>query len=72
MAATQAMIDALEEALFSGELSIAYQGKRVEFRSVTEIREALAVARAEKAAASGTLRRRVYMKDPPRSKGWSS
>lgn len=68
--ATQAQIDALEAACYSGELRITYEGKTVEYRSVEEIRSALKLARAENASATGGLRRRVTLTDAPRQKGW--
>lgn len=42
MAITQTQIDALEEALASGELEVEYDGKRVKFRSIDELKKSLA------------------------------
>jgi len=70
--ATQAQIDALRSALYSGELRITYDGKTVEYRSASDIERALRRAEAEVASAAGTLRRRVLMTDSPRQKGWSA
>ena len=43
----QARIDALEEALASGELSVRHGEKSVTYRSVEEIRTALATLRGQ-------------------------
>lgn len=52
MALTQTDVDNLESALASGELTVEYDGRRVTFRSVAELVQALAYAKQEVAAAS--------------------
>lgn len=52
MAITQAKIDALEDALTSGELEVEYDGKRTKFRSIDELRKALAYAKEELSGAN--------------------
>jgi len=42
MAYTESQAEALREALASGVLTVEYDGKRVTYRSVREIKEALA------------------------------
>lgn len=55
MAVTQAQIDALEKALYQGALSVTYpDGGSVTYRSVADLRTALADAKNELAAAAGT------------------
>jgi roadblock/LC7 domain-containing protein len=56
MAITQYQVDALEAALASGELRVEYDGKKVEYRSIPELQQALAYARSQMATASGTAR----------------
>lgn len=70
--ATQAQIDALKEALYSGELRVRYADKEVLYRSVAEIRLALSIAESELAGEDGVpVRRKVHVTDAPRQKGWS-
>ena len=38
--ATQAQLNALDAAIASGELIIQYEGKRIEYRSITELMKA--------------------------------
>ena len=52
MAISQTDIDALERALMSGELSVEIDGRKVVYRSVADLREALAYAREQIAGAS--------------------
>jgi len=70
MAITQAQIDALESALASGELRVTHDGRTVEYRSIDDLKKAIAYCKDEVAAAAGTLRRRVNFTDAPRQKGW--
>lgn len=66
MAATQAQITAMESALFSGELSVSYEGRSVTYRSVEQLQQALAAAKASIAINSSSKARRqvrVYMGD---------
>lgn len=54
MSVTQADIDALDRMIVSGVLSTSYDGKRIEYRSMAELRAARATAAAQLAAATGT------------------
>lgn len=67
----EARIEQLKAGLGSSELRITYDGKTVEYRSVSEIRQALAATQAELDALTGTPRRKVYYTDSPRQKGWA-
>jgi hypothetical protein len=53
MAVTQADLDALDAAILSSELEVEYQGRRVRFRSVAELRQAYEHARTVLATQSG-------------------
>lgn len=52
MSVTQADLDALDRMIVSGVLSSSYDGKRVEYRSMAELREARAHAAAQLGKAS--------------------
>lgn len=52
MALSQADVDALEKALASGELTVEYDGRRTTFRSVEELRRAIAYVKDAVAAQS--------------------
>lgn len=54
MSVTQADIDALDRMIVSGVLSSSYDGKRVEYRSMADLRAARAHAAAQLAKASAT------------------
>lgn len=54
---TQANVDALEQALVSGELQVRMGDRWITYRSVEEIREALAYARDKVAASGGSVAR---------------
>ncbi len=71
MAISQAQVDALEAALTSGELRVSYDGRTVEYRSIDDLKKAIAYCKGEISAAEGTLRRRVNFTDAPRQKGWT-
>jgi hypothetical protein len=43
MAFTSSDLDSLDRAIASGELVVQYDGKRVEFRSIAELKEARAL-----------------------------
>jgi hypothetical protein len=63
MAYTEAQRAALQEAIAGGVLRVSYDGKSVEYRSMAELREALAAVNRGLAIASGkTIHRtvRVY------------
>ncbi len=53
MADPAASIAALEDALASGELTVEIDGKRVSYRTVAELREALAYFKTKQAEQSG-------------------
>ncbi len=57
MSVTQADLDALDRMIASGVLSSAYDGKRVEYRSMKDLREARAhvAALLAEASASGMV-----------------
>lgn len=57
MAVTQADLDTLNAAILGSELEVEYQGRRVRFRSVAELRAAYEHARAVLATQSGSNRR---------------
>lgn len=58
MAWTQADIDALKAALAKGEARVRFADREVAYRSVEEMRSALALMQAEVNAATGTARPR--------------
>lgn len=47
MAFTKEQIDALKEAIASGELVVQYNNRRIQYRSVAEMKEALAMMEGE-------------------------
>jgi len=59
MSYTEAQRDALREALASGVLTVQYGDKRVTYRSVSELREALAEVEAALARDAGTRVRQI-------------
>lgn len=46
MAYTVTQLEALQAALASGELTVSYEGKTVTYRSIKDLKEALAVVQA--------------------------
>ncbi len=57
MAYTQSNLDALKAALATGELEVQFSdGRRVRYRSIAELREAISVVAAEVATASPARR----------------
>lgn len=60
MAWTQADADALKAAIAKGESRVTFADRSVEYRSLADMREALALIEAELAAAA----------DPPRPRRW--
>ncbi|MGE0154797.1 MAG: phage head-tail joining protein [Reyranellaceae bacterium] len=52
MAISQTDIDRLEAALMRGELTVEYDGQRVTYRSVAELKAAIAYAKDALAAAT--------------------
>jgi hypothetical protein len=59
MAYTEAQAQALREALASGVLTVEYDGKRVTYRSVAEIKEALAQVETALARDAGKRVRQI-------------
>lgn len=55
MAVTQSQVDALEAALMSGERVVQDGEKRIEYRSVQEVRNALEYARREMERQAGNV-----------------
>jgi len=51
MAYSQQQLEALEAALASGMLRVSFQGRSVEYRSVEELKKAIAEVKAALAAA---------------------
>ncbi|MEW6778199.1 MAG: hypothetical protein AB1405_18020 [Bdellovibrionota bacterium] len=58
MATTAERIAALEEAIASGELRVTYDGKTVEYRSISELQAALAYWQNKEASETATPRHR--------------
>ena len=56
MTYSQSQLDVLEAALASGALTVEYDGRRVTYRSVAELKEAIAEVRTALDAASGKTR----------------
>ena len=60
MAVTQADLDTITRAIASGERRVRFaDGREVEYRDVSQLRDALALLRAEMNAASGTTDRDI-------------
>ena len=57
MAFTASDLTAIERAIASGELVVQYADKRIEYRSVAQLRQAREMIRGELAAASGEIAR---------------
>lgn len=53
MSVTQADLDALDRMIASGVVSTTYDGKRIEYRTMKELREARAALAAQLAISSG-------------------
>ena len=47
MAFTQTDLDALKAALASGELRVKYAGREVEYRSIEELKQAIAIVEGD-------------------------
>lgn len=58
MSVAQADLDALDRMIASGVTSMSYDGKRLEYRSLAELRQARATLAQQLAAQSGTTRDR--------------
>jgi thiamine monophosphate synthase len=59
VAYTEQQRDVLRDALASGVLTVQYADKRITYRSVRELREALAVVEAALAGAAGARVRQI-------------
>ncbi|MEY2689933.1 MAG: hypothetical protein RL375_4133 [Pseudomonadota bacterium] len=57
MAVTQADLDNLNAAILGAELEVEYQGRRVRYRSVAELRSAYEHAKSEMATQSASQRK---------------
>jgi len=55
MAITQIDLDRLERALMSGTLTVEYDGSRVTYASVAELKSAIAYAKSALSAATGSV-----------------
>lgn len=55
MSATQADLDNLDRMIASGVISTTYDGKRIEYRSLKELKDARATLSAQLAGSSGTV-----------------
>ncbi len=63
MAIVQADIDAMKAALVSGELTVQHSdGRRITFRSIKELKEAIAFAEAEVNPSTVPRQRRIITK----------
>lgn len=58
MATLTEQLDALKAARASGEKSVSYNGKRVEYRDMAELQQAISAVQAELDAESSTPRTR--------------
>lgn len=58
MAVTQADLDALDAAILGSELEVEYGGRRVRFRSVSELREAYQHAKTVLASSQASAQAR--------------
>lgn len=56
--ALQDQLDALKAARASGEKVVSYNGKRVEYRDISELERAISAVQNELEAESGTIRSR--------------
>jgi len=61
MAYTQTHLDALQEALASGTLTVTYEGRGVTYRSVQELQRAIAVVQSALNQQSGKRTRQYRM-----------
>lgn len=59
MAITQADLDALNTAIIGAELEVEFQGRRVRYRSVSELRAAYQHAQSELAAQTSSASTRT-------------
>lgn len=47
MAYTQTQLEALQAALASGELEVSHEGRRVRYRSIAELKDAIAQVQSQ-------------------------
>lgn len=59
MAYTTTQLEALQAALASGELRIQFEGREIEYRSVSELKDAIAEVQASIQQAAGTRKRQL-------------
>jgi roadblock/LC7 domain-containing protein len=64
MAFTTNQLNALEAAIASGQLKVVYDGKQVEYRSVTDLMKARDLVRAELIAAGSITERPLSNRGP--------
>lgn len=57
----QADVDALKVSIAKGEKSVSFGDRRVDYRSLDEMRQALAMIQAEVNAAAGTPRPKQFL-----------
>ncbi|MEJ1365634.1 MAG: hypothetical protein RPU42_11205 [Candidatus Sedimenticola sp. (ex Thyasira tokunagai)] len=60
MAYTQTDLDAIDAAIASGELEVAYSDRRVRYRSISELKTARAIIQKELATGAGNRPTRQY------------
>lgn len=60
MAYTQTQLDALQAALASGELRVQFKDRTVEYRSIAELKQAIALVENAINSAGGTPTVRQY------------
>lgn len=54
MATTEEQIEAIKSAMYSGVLTVQYNGRTITYRSMVDLERALARLTGEQAAAAGT------------------
>lgn len=62
MAYTKEQIDQLKEAIASGELVVQYKDRRIRYRSIAEMKEALAMMEAGDSAFRRRRHRAIFHK----------
>ena len=60
MAYTQSDLDAIKQAIASGELEVAYSDKKIKYRSIYELKQAQALIEKELTEASGVRPSKQY------------
>jgi len=59
MAYSQTQLDALQAALATGALVVEYEGKKVTYRSLAELKEQISIVQGALDRATGTVKRRA-------------